>query len=222
MQWRYPVVLLLLGALQSGCASYQSLHYNWAYTQLHDASSGEFQPRKGNPEYRSLDSYDAMAEAERDMYRNGYVMIGYSHMISPQLQSFGDSGAQALGDKYGASVILNYNSPPYYLATLWAQPKQFIFGAYFTDRLPEQARKALDLALKTQHAVIIQAVVRNSPAYDAGIRPGDLVFRLNGEAVTDSATMSDLLKRNSSHNLELGIWSMEQGPPRFITVATRQ
>jgi len=218
----YAVVMTVIAAVQAGCASYQSLHYNWAYTQLHDATSGDFRPRKGDPEYRRLDSYAAMAEAERDMYRNGYVMIGYSNMISPQLQSFGDSGAQALGDRYGASVVLNYFSPPYYLATLWAQPGQFLFGAYFTSELPEEARKALDLALKTEHAVIIQAVVPDSPAFAAGIRPGDLVFRLNGEAVTDSAAMSSLLQRNVGHDVELGVWSMEEGLPRFVTVALKQ
>ncbi|MEZ5542158.1 MAG: PDZ domain-containing protein [Pseudomonadota bacterium] len=216
------VCVLLLAALWTGCASYQSLHYNWAYTPLHDVTSGGFQASKGDPEYRRLDSYAAMAAAERDMYRNGYVMIGYSNMISPQLQSFGDSGAQALADKYGASVVLNYFSPPYYLATLWARPRQFVFGAYFTDQLPEEARKALELAQKTEHAVIIQTVVPDSPAFAAGIRPGDLVFRLNGEAVTDSAAMSALLQHNVGHDVELGVWSMEEGPPRSVTVALEQ
>ena len=81
----------------AGCTTMNSLHYNWAYTPLHDAKSAAFEPPAGELEYRELDSVEAMAEAERDMYRKGYVMIGYSNMMSPQLEMVAPNGARGLG-----------------------------------------------------------------------------------------------------------------------------
>jgi len=104
---RAAVLTVVTAPWLAGCASVNSLHYNWAYTPLHDAKSTAFQQPTGKIEYRELDSIEAMAEAERDMYRKGYVMIGYSNMMSPQLELVAARGARGLGEKYGASVVLN-------------------------------------------------------------------------------------------------------------------
>jgi membrane-associated protease RseP (regulator of RpoE activity) len=202
-----------------GCTTMNSLHYNWAYTPLHDAGSGAFQKPAGDIEYRELDSVEAMAEAESEMYRQGYVMIGYSNMFSPQLEMVAPNGARGLGKKYGASVVLNTFADRHYLATLWARPKHFVFGAYFTDELPDDARAALKDILDTEQAVIVQTVVLQSPAFDAGLRPGDLLFSVNGEPVADRAAMSAVLQQNAGREITLGVWSMEEGAPRTVTVA---
>jgi len=216
---RAMVVAALAAAWLAGCASYKSLHYNWAYTPLHDARSAAFQQPSGGLEYRRLDSFEAMAEAERDMYRKGYVMIGYSNMMSPQLEMFGATGAQELGKKYGASAVLNTFGDRHYLATLWARPKQFVFGAYFTDDLPDEARAALKEILGLEHGVIVQTVVEGSPAFEARMRPGDLVISLNGEPVRDVATMDSLLKKYAGTEVTVVVWSMEEGAPRPVAVA---
>jgi|GEM_PF-3291627 len=216
---RISVVIMACAAWLAGCASYQSLHYNWAYTPLHDAQGADFIPPTGDPEYRELDTFEAMADAERDMYRKGYVMIGYSNMISPQLSSFGTSGAQALGKKYGASAVLTRIDGRHYLATLWARPKRFLFGAYFTDQLPDDARVALKEILHTEQAVIVQTVVEGTPAFAARIRPGDLLLSLNGEAIRDVHTLNGLLQQHAGSEVILVVWSMEDDPPRPVTVA---
>jgi len=219
---RAIVLVVLAVAWLAGCASMNSLHYNWAYTPLHDTDSGAFQKPTGEIEYRELDSIEDMAEAELDMYRKGYVMIGYSNMMSPQLEMVAPRGARALGEKYGASAVLNTFGNRHYLATLWARPKRFLFGAYFTDNLPEEARAALQEILHTEQAVIVQTVVEGSPAFVARIRPGDLLISLNGEPARDEATVNGLLKRHAGSEVSMVVWSMEDGPPRPVTVALNQ
>ena len=220
MKRLHTIVLMLATALWlAGCTTMNSLHYNWAYTPLHDAHSEAFESPAGEIEYRELDSIEAMAEAEREMYRRGYVMIGYSNMLSPQLEMVAPNGARGLGKKYGASTVLNTFGDRHYLATLWARPKHFVFGAYFTDALPDEARTALKGILDTEQAVIVQTVVEGSPAFDARIRPGDLLLSLNGEPIRDSATMDSLLQRHAGGEVTLVVWSMEDGPPHQVAVA---
>jgi len=201
----------------TGCAM-TSLHYNWAYTPLHDAHSAAFRKPSHEIEYRQLDSFDAMAEAERDMYRKGYVMIGYSNMFSPQLEMVAASGARGLAEKYGASVVLNTFNGHHYLATLWARPRHFVLGAYFTDELPDDARAALKHFLHREHALIIQTVVDDSPAFKAGLLPGDLLMSLNGAHIRDAAAMNTLLRKHSGSDVTIMVWSMEDGSPRTVNV----
>lgn len=216
------MVLAAVAAAGLGGCAVTSMHYNWAYTPLHDVESEAFQPPAGEIEYRELDSIEAMAEAERDMYRKGYVMIGYSNMMSPQLEAVAASGARALGKKYGASVVLNTFGDHHYLATLWARPKRFVFGAYFTDRLPDEAHAALKEILHTEQAVVVQTVVEGSPAFNARIRPGDLLLSLDGEPLRDDAATDALLQRHAGSEVTLVVWSMEDGPPRPVTVVLAQ
>jgi hypothetical protein len=215
---RAAVLTVVTAIWLAGCAM-TSVHYNWAYTPLHDVDSAAFQKPPHEVEYRQLDSFDAMAEAERDMYRKGYIMIGYSNMMSPQLEMVAASGARALGKKYGASVVLNTFCDHHYLATLWARPKHFVLGAYFTDELPEKARAALKLIQDTEHSLIVQTVVDDSPAFKAGLLPGDLLISLNGTTLQDVATMDKLLQQDAGSDVTIVIWSMEAGPPRPVTVA---
>lgn len=214
------MALIVLSVINlTGCGSVQSMHYNWAYTQLHDASNGSFQNPPDEIMYRKLDSIKDMAEAERDMYRQGYVMIGYSNMMSPQLEMVATPGAKALGEKYGASAVLNTFENHHYLATLWARPKQFIFGAYFTDKLPDEARAALKEILKIDSSVIVQTVVEDSPAFRAKVRPGDLLISLNGVRIENVANINSLLKKYAGTKVTLLVWSMEEGPPHPVEVA---
>ena len=116
-------------------------------------------------------------------------------------------------------MVLNTFGDRHYLATLWARPKHFMFGAYFSDDLPDEARAVLKEFLNTEQAVIVQTVVENSPALDARLRPGDLLISLNGEPVRDVVTMNELLQRNAGNEVTVVVWSMEDGPPRPVTVS---
>ena len=201
----------------AGCASYESLHYNWAYTSLHEVEDGPFQKSPREVEYRVLGGIEAMAAAEADMQRHGYVMIGYSHMLSPQIRSFADPGARALGRKHGASVVLSTYRGSHYLATLWARPKDFILGAFYTDDLPSEARGALDEVLG-RPAVLVQTVVDGSPAFDARVRPGDLLISLDDQPIANAKALDELLRARAGTVVTFVLWSMEDGPPRKVPV----
>jgi hypothetical protein len=215
---RAIALITLAAAALAGCASYQGLHYSMAYTPLHKVEGGAFQAPPSEVEYRVLDGIDAMAAAEADMQRQGYVMIGYSHMLSPQIPSFADPGAQELGRKHGASVVLSTYRDRHYLATLWARPKVFIFGAFFTDELPADAKASLDRVMGGRPAVIVQTVVDGSPAFDALIRPGDLLISLNDRPIGSAAALDELLTAHAGTVVTLVLWSMEDGPPRKARV----
>jgi PDZ domain len=209
---------VLAAAWLAGCASYQSLHYSLAYTPLVEVESGAFQEPPPEMEYRVLDSIDAMAATEADMQRQGYVMIGYSHMLSPQLRDFADPGARELGRKHGASVVLSTYRESHYLATLWARPKSFILGAFYSDALPSDAKASLDKVMGIQSAVIVQTVVDESPAFGALFRPGDLLIALDDQPIRSAAELDKLLTARAGTAVTFVLWSMEDGPPRKVRV----
>ena len=201
----------------AGCAN--PLHYGWAYVPLHDAKSEMFQAPAGDIEYRELKDMGTMIEAEREMYRKGYIMIGYSNMMSPQLEMIAPGAARAWGDKVGASAVLHTFGGGHYLATFWAKPKRFVFGAYYADDLPDDARAALKEALTFDHGVIVESVVEDSPAFDAGVRPGDLLISLNNERIANAAALDRILRAREGTKVTFVVWSMREGAPRHVQVA---
>jgi len=201
----------------TGCAN--PLHYGWAYVPLHDPKSEMFQEPQGDIEYRELKDMGTMIEAEREMYRRGYVMIGYSNMMSPQLEMIAPGAARSWGDKVGASAVLHTFGRGHYLATFWAKPKQFVFGAYYADDLPEDARAALKEALALHQGVIVETVVEGSPAFDAGVRPGDLLISLNNERIANAAALDRMLRAREGTRVTFVVWSMREGAPRPLQVA---
>jgi membrane-associated protease RseP (regulator of RpoE activity) len=212
-----PVLLILaLG----GCAN--PMHYSWAYVPLHDAKSGVFEPPPGDIDYREVaDNAEAIIEAESSMHRDGYVMVGYVNMMSPQPEMIGRGGAKKWGEKVGASRVLHAFGKGHYLATYWAKPKSFILGAFYKDDLPEDARVALKEAMDISGGVLVHSIVSGSPAFNAGIQPGDLLVLLNGETIQNSDALDSMLKANQGANVTFVIWSMMEGLPRPVDVALK-
>jgi membrane-associated protease RseP (regulator of RpoE activity) len=218
MNARRNAVLLMLPLLWlAGCAN--PLHYGWAYVPLHDPTSEIFQEPLGDIEYRELEDMKAMIEAEREMYRKGYVMVGYSNMMSPQLEMIAASASRKWGNQVGASAVLHTFGNSHYLATYWAKPKRFVFGAYYADDVPEDARAALRRALAFDQAVIVESVVEGSPAFDAGVRPGDLLISLNKERIANAAALDRILRTREGTEVTFVVWSMREGAPRPVQVA---
>jgi membrane-associated protease RseP (regulator of RpoE activity) len=214
---RHMVFLAVSIFLVTGCAN--PLHYGWAYVPLHDPKSEMFQEPQGDIEYRELQDMKAMVEAEREMYRKGYVMVGYSNMMSPQLEMIAASASRKWGTQVGASAVLHTFGRSHYLATFWAKPKRFVFGAYYANDLPQDARDALRQALTFEQGVIVESVVEGSPAFEAGVRPGDLLISLNNERIADAATLDRLLRAREGTNVTFVVWSMREGAPRHVQVA---
>jgi serine protease Do len=60
--------------------------------------------------------------------------------------------------------------------------------------LTDGLRKRLELDDKEPGAVVVSGVGRGSPAEEAGIRPGDLLLEVNGQAIKDVSAAQRLLK----------------------------
>jgi len=209
-----PLVLLMGPA---GCAN--PLHYGWAYVPLHDPHDAMFQAPTGDVEYRQLKDVEAMAEAEREMYRKGYVMVGYSNMLSPQLEAIAPGAARNWAQDVGASAVLQTFGNRHYLATFWARPRRYVFGAYYDEDLPPAARAALAKALHFKQGVIVESVVEGSPAFKADVQPGDLLIALDGAWIRSADALDTMLRSDAGSGVTIIVWSMHEGAPRPVHVA---
>lgn len=187
LQSRYKSLKLIMVAVLavwlSGCAS--PLHYSWAYTPLYDAKEPIFIPPSNDIGYKEVDDMEA---AERDMFRQGYVMIGYCYMDSPQLEMIAESASKKWGKKVGASYVVHKYGKSRYLATYWAKPVNYILGAYYQDD-----RHALYYRKRQTNAVIVLDLVDGSPAFEAGFAPGDIILSVDGVKVTEAAGLNGML-----------------------------
>lgn len=202
----------LLVATSAGCAN--PMHSAWAYKPLYSIKSGAFELSPKKVDYREFDTIDGLAEAEMDLHREGYVMIGYVNMLSPQLTFIGRGGAKKWGNSVGASHALHTFGGGHYLATYWAKPKHLPLGAFYSDDVPKDARDAVAKVFNHSSAVIVDVVALESPAFDAGLQPGDLIIEVNGRAVDSSEALSATLQELSGQTPTFTIWSMLEGGPR--------
>lgn len=213
------VIALVAIAGMTGCAN--PMHSAWAYKPLQDAKSDAFVPATKKLDYREFPSIDALAEAETQMYREGYVMIGYVNMYSPQFEVIGRGGAKKWGDHVGASRALHTFGRGHFLASYWAKPKNLPLGAFYTDELPEDAHHTVSGLYGRDGAVLVEIVSEGSPAFYAGIRPGDLLLEVNGEFIGSAEQLGETLKSLRGQKARLTVWSMYDGPPRRVTLALR-
>ena len=209
-------ILGLFVATFGGCAN--PMHSAWAYKPLQNAKSGAFETAPKKIDYREFDSIDGLAAAEVELQQEGYVMIGYVNMLSPQLEFIGRGGAKKWGSSIGASHALHTFRRGHYLATYWAKPKSLPFGAFYSDEVPEDAGLALERAFGDRSAVIVDIVVTDSPAFFAGIRPGDLLIAIDDQQVSSSENMSALLQERSGQISSFTVWSMLEGGPRLVDI----
>ena len=201
----------------AGCAN--PLHYGWAYVPMLDPHADMFQPPEGKIEYHQLKDLNAMAAAEREMYARGYVMVGYSNMLSPQPRMIAPGAARAWGTDVGASAVLQTFNGHHFLATFWARPKSFVLGAYYSATLPQGARDALTKAFHFRGGVVVQSVVQDSPAFKAGLLPGDLLISLDGKLIKTVAGLDAMLRADAGTRATFVDWSMRKGKPRLVEVA---
>jgi S1-C subfamily serine protease len=87
-----------------------------------------------------------------------------------------------------------------YVAPIW-------LGIYGTDLDPQTASA---LNLKSPEGLLVTEVYRGTPAEAAGIRPGDVLLRMNRTPVSDRRTYLDLL-RNHTRNESLRLTLLRQG-----------
>ncbi len=71
---------------------------------------------------------------------------------------------------------------------------------------------------KTGYGVYVEQVKINSPAYDAGIRKGDIILMVDYEKVYDVSTFESIIKKAISKKKPILLYIYRNGQRRFFTV----
>jgi Do/DeqQ family serine protease len=64
----------------------------------------------------------------------------------------------------------------------------------YVEIAPLTSQVAAELGVTSGMGVLVQGMRRDSPAYEAGIRPGDVIVTFNGTAVTDGGQLSRMIQ----------------------------
>ncbi len=107
------------------------------------------------------------------------------------------SGAEGLGFAMGASSV----KPVIDELIKYGRVKHGWSGMTFWDI---SARLAQRLGLENTHGALVAEVYRQSPADEAGIKPGDVVIEAGGQDIASVADMQDVLRKaRAGDNLSL-------------------
>jgi len=146
------------------------------------------------------------AEDNLRMVEDGFRLIGMSSFTGPQAGAAHPGNAVTQAGKVHASAVMIY--PPKYagtaggihgalagpyptyefLATYWTKLKPPIFGIYVDPLSAEPMENT-----RSNKGVIVQAVVRNSPAFRAGILRGDVLTHIGEKEIADRQGLSNAL-----------------------------
>jgi hypothetical protein len=87
-----------------------------------------------------------------------------------------------------------------YAATFWGKSIPPIFGV-LVSALDDEAKKQI----QSNKGVVIQAVIKNSPAYNADILRYDIITSFAGETVLDPDQFFNLVIKNKGHEVNVEI-----------------
>lgn len=131
-------------------------------------------------------------------------------------------GSQGMTTINGTATTTTYGSQttyiPYsfnrsnYLAIYLAKIKPRL-GTYFKN-LDDQERQTIG----SNSGVVVTIVVNQSPAFNANILPGDIILKLNGQPVGDSATFSSALERFGGEQVIFTIWRKGEFVQKTVTL----
>jgi hypothetical protein len=169
-----------------------------------------------------LDSDDALEQA-RKVGADRVVMYGAlastEHTVVPLTlpttqTSFSNGTATAYGPAgtataYGSAVTTTYGTETTYLPmtvrrydglAFYLVKARYAFGGIFRNLTAEESQHA-----GTVNGTAIAVVVRGSPAAAAGILPGDVVLKADGEAVVDAVQLTSLLQQRQGQRVTFQI-----------------
>ncbi len=187
------LALIALSTALFGCPT----PYAMSYRAVVDPDSPTLAREEGI-EHRWVDDMNA---ASAEMYRAGYVMVGYSDMIGTHISPIAPPAAKNWGRTLEASKVLQYQHGQRYLATYWRPAKGFVLGAYYDDP-PEKTRSAIG----TDAGVMVQEVVQQSPAAAAFLSPGDLLLRLDDDVIAGAHWLDAELGRRAGKRVVFTVW----------------
>jgi hypothetical protein len=109
------------------------------------------------------------------------------------------NGGYATGNYSGTTTTVLPGTPttqyiPYniqrydYNASFWAKRKRYGLGAYYVDLTAEQR-----VRLERNGGVTVVAIVKGTPAFSGNILAGDVIVKINGQDVVDTAGATAML-----------------------------
>jgi PDZ domain len=98
-----------------------------------------------------------------------------------------------------------------YAATFWAKVKRPVLGVKYV-RLTDEAKKEIE----SNHGVLVDVVIKGSPAYEADILKGDIITKVGEEAVGGPEDFQGILARHVGQDVQLEVY--RAGSKRLISV----
>ena len=126
--------------------------------------------------------------------------------VGDQILEINDKNVQGLSKEQVTLVARRSNRVP---------PSLAVISRIRTFRL-QRRRQGYGLTLRGSRPVHVESVAKNSPAYEAGICPGDMVIQVNGRSVKrlDRQSVMKLIEL-SSNNVTLKLIAGSSAIKRF-------
>jgi membrane-associated protease RseP (regulator of RpoE activity) len=184
----------------------QTTYFRVSYQELAKTDVSDSSSRGATPGFAMVDDMQAKA---REMYGEGYTMLGYSQFISPLYPSLAQDYSTKWGKAVGSSYVVletprkGQSNLHYYLVTYWSpvDTRQFTFGAYLQD-LPPDLLKRLGPDF---NVVMVQQVVQGTAAGNAGILADDAILAVDGRDVPSTQAFVDLVNTMSGREIVVTI-----------------
>lgn len=209
--------------LLGGCASTLSTWHDQSYISVLDTSDPEIQLYEGDIEI--TEGPDLKEQADW-LYSQGYLLLGYSKFTHTVVPGFSNSYAEMYGELIGAERVMQEtpkkvsNDVYAYTVTFWARGRNYPFGAYYND-MPEDTRvfypDSLREFLDGGMPVMIEEVVVDSPAAQAGLNKGELIAGINGQPLRGAEDLDKRLISSAGQESTMQIW----GPDGMRTVTVQ-
>ncbi|HYQ71894.1 MAG TPA: hypothetical protein VET88_08200, partial [Gammaproteobacteria bacterium] len=193
--------------LLGGCASTLSMWHDKSYTPVVDVNDPEVQPYQGEVE---ITEGPDMKEQADWLYSQGYLLLGYSKFTHTVIPNFSNRYATMYAGLLGAERVMQETPKKIsgdvyaYTVTFWARGRNFPFGAYYND-MPEDTRifypDSLREFLDGGMPVMIEEVVDDSPAAQAGLSQGELIAGVDGEPLKGAEDMDRRLVNSGGQEL---------------------
>jgi PDZ domain len=133
-------------------------------------------------------------------------------------------GSAGVATAYGSSTTTTYGTQTTYLPmtihrydalAVYLVKVRYAFGGLFRDLSPSESQR-----VGTVNGTTVAVVVRGSPAAAAGILPGDVILKADGEPVIDGAHLSEFLQARQGRAVEFQILRADKRSDVSVTLGS--
>jgi serine protease Do len=138
-----------------------------------------------------------------------YVVNNPDQVVTTQAQGmvYGTGGTASYSGSStstvsGGQTVYNipYSTARYdQMAAYWVRRKPSIFGVQVRDLTPEERSQ-----IQRNRGVVVTAVIKHSPAFDADFLHNDILLRINSDELEDAASFPSAMYRHAGEAAEIG------------------